>query len=169
MKVCLIAAVTADGFIGKDAGHSSMEWTSKEDKQFFVEKTKELGTVIVGRTTFDTFKKPLPNRRNIVLTSTPENYEVEGVEFTSQDPKQLLARLEGEGVESVAVIGGSKVYSQFLAEGLVTDLYLTVEPVVFGSGVPLVELDTPVQLELESERLLNSSTVLMHYVVKNLA
>ena len=151
MKVCLIAALTVDGFIGKDAGHSSLDWTSKEDKQFFVEKTKELGTLIVGRTTFETFKKPLPNRRNIVLTSTPEKYEVEGAEFTSEDPKQLLARLEGEGVESVAVIGGSKVYSQFLEEGLVTDLYLTVEPVMFGSGVPLAQLDTPVQMELESE------------------
>ena len=166
MKVCLIAALTVDGFIGKDAGHSSLDWTSKEDKQFFVEKTKELGTLIVGRTTFETFKKPLPNRRNIVLTSTPEKYEVEGAEFTSEDPKQLLARLEGEGVESVAVIGGSKVYSQFLEEGLVTDLYLTVEPVMFGSGVPLAQLDTPVQMELESERLLNSSTVLLHYVVR---
>ncbi len=166
MNVSIIVAVTADGYIGRGVDQSSLEWTSAEDKRFFVEKTKEIGTVIVGRTTFETFARPLPNRRNIVLTGEPERYAgVEGAEFTSESPGVLLERLKSEGVERVAVIGGARVYSQFLTEGLVTDMYLTVEPIVFGGGIKFLELEHPIQLELVEQYPLNNETMLLHYSV----
>ncbi len=147
MNVVLIAAVSADGFIAADPAQSSLEWTSKEDKAFFVSKTKELGTMVMGRKTFETIGRALPDRRMIVLTRQPGERAVEGVEFTSEAPRALLERLKREGVPSVAVCGGGEVYAQFLREGLVDEAYVTVEPVLFGAGTPLAPDCGPLWLE----------------------
>ncbi len=166
MKVILIAAISADGKIAERTDQSSMDWTSKEDKQFFVEKTKEVGTLVMGRRTFATINKGLKGRRIIVLTRDPsKELPIPGVEFTSEEPVALVRRLEGEGVAELALGGGASVYGQFLNAGLVTDIYLTVEPFLFGGGVPLAQGFDRVALKLESVQQLNSQTILLHYTV----
>ncbi len=167
MKITLIAAISADGKIAQSTGQSSLDWTSKEDTRFFVEKTKEIGTVVMGRKTFETIGKALPGRRTIVLSSTggskAERFEGrEGVEWTRETPSELVARLESEGVTGLAVCGGATVYSQFLEAGLVNELFLTVEPVLFGDGVPLGEGFGRVDLKLVESRSLGAG-VLLHF------
>lgn len=164
MNVILIAAITADGFIGRSSGHAA-DWTSKEDKKLFVQITKEAGTIVMGSKTFETIGRALPGRRNIVLTSRPQEYEVEGVEFTSESPQNLVDRLDSEGVKSLAVCGGAHVYHHFMQAGLVNELYLTVEPVLFGTGVKLFADELDVKLQLLSSDKLNEDVVLLHYKV----
>lgn len=172
MKIWLIAAMSADGKIAERIDQSSMDWTSAEDTQFFVEKTKEAGVVVMGRTTFATIGKGLKDRRVIVLTRTPPPYEgggrgeVEGVEFTNESPTDLVKRLAGEGVETLALGGGASIYGQFLDAGLVDDVFLTLEPFLFGNGVPLGEKFARVNLELVETRKLNARSVLLHYRVQ---
>lgn len=69
-------------------------------------------TVLMGRKTLDSFKdgKPLPRRRNIVLTRNPDA-EREGAEFV-RSVKEALRLVEGE--ETVFVIGGESIYRAFL-------------------------------------------------------
>lgn len=166
MKVTLIAAISADGKIAERTDQSSMDWTSKEDKQFFVEKTKEAGTLVMGRKTFATINKGLKGRRIIVLTRDPsKELPIPGVEFTSEEPVALVRRLENEGVAELVLGGGASVYGQFLNAGLVTEVYLTVEPFLFGGGVPLAQGFDRVALKLESVQQLNSQTILLHYAV----
>lgn len=166
MKVTLIAAISADGKIAERTDQSSMDWTSKEDKQFFVEKTKEAGTLVMGRKTFATINKGLKGRRIIVLTRDPsKELPIPGVEFTSEEPVALVRRLENEGVAELVLGGGASVYGQFLNAGLVTEVYLTVEPFLFGGGVPLAQGFDRVALRLESVKQLNSQTILLHYTV----
>ena len=164
MRTFLIAAITADGFIGRDSGHTA-DWTSNEDKKVFVRLTKEAGTLVFGSTTFDTIGKALPDRRNIVMTSNPSRYKVEGVEFVSESPKQLLERLDSEGVQVVAIGGGAHVYQSFMEAGLVDELYLTVEPVIFGQGVSLFSGQLDTRLELLESTNLNDNVILLHYRV----
>ena len=129
MKIWLIAAVSADGKIAEKVDQSSLDWTSAEDTQFFVEKTKEAGVVAMGRTTFATIGKGLKDRRVIVMTKSPEAaIAIEGVEFTSESPTDLAKRLAHEGVETLALGGGASVYGQFLDAGLVDEIFLTLEP-----------------------------------------
>lgn len=167
MYVSLIAAVSADGKIAQRAGQSSLDWTSKEDTQFFVSKTKEIGTVVMGRKTFETIGKPLKGRRLIVMTHAKDGLpsSSEGVEWTEDSPARLVARLDSEGVAGLAVCGGASVYSQFLRAGLVDDLYLTVEPVLFGDGVPLVSEIDRVNLEFVDSTMLGAASLLLHYRV----
>jgi dihydrofolate reductase len=164
MKVFLIVAVTVDGFIGLEAHQPATVWTTKADTHFFISKSKEAGTVIMGRKTFDTFRKPLKDRRLIVLTSHPETIALEGVEATSEPPTDLIARLTAEGVPTVAIAGGASVYRQCMNAGVVDELYVSVVPKLFGKGVPLFDdlVDTELQL-LDIQTLEDDNTVLLHY------
>lgn len=160
MTVILLAAVSTDGFIAAAEGQNSFDWTSKEDKAFFVSKTKEIGTIVMGWNTFKTIGKGLKGRRMIVLTQTPDAVApVEGVEFVSAAPADLVARLAAEGVERVAICGGAYVYAQFLNGGLVNEAFLTVEPVTFGSGTLLAPGFDLNRLELVSEEPLGPATL----------
>nr|AIA17914.1 Dihydrofolate reductase [uncultured bacterium] len=164
MKVSLVAAITLDGYISRTTDKIA-DWTSKEDKKVFVEITKRAGVIIMGGTTFRTIGRALPGRRNIVYTKGA--IDVEGIETTSEEPRVLLERLEREGCTEVAICGGAAIYGMFLAADVVTDLYLTIEPVLFGSGISLSSVSLETIATLKDIRQLNESTVLMHYEVQN--
>ncbi len=164
MNVILIAAITADGFIGRSSGHAA-DWTSKEDKQLFVKVTKEAGTIIMGSKTFETIGRALPDRRMIVLTSRPDEYTADDVEFTNEPPKILMTRLESEGIKSLVVCGGAQIYHAFMEANLVDELYLTVEPVLFGTGVTLFAGELDSKLQLTETQKLNENVVLLRYKI----
>jgi dihydrofolate reductase len=175
MIVTLIAAITADGKIAQATGQSSLDWTSKEDTRFFVEKTKEIGAVVMGRKTFETIGKPLKERRLIVMSgshvvSPPAKGEAGGggtVEWTTDSPADLVARLDREGVPGLAICGGAAIYAQFLQAGLVDELFLTVEPVLFGDGISLATGVGRIDMRLVEVRPMGERAVLLHYVIEN--
>ena len=166
MKVTVIAAISANGIIAQRPEQSSIDWTSGEDTEHFKEITKRAGVVIVGRKTFELIGKPLADRQMIVLTKTPEAFgQMDGVRFTNQGPAAVLKALKEQNVQEVAVIGGQETYTQFFDQKLVTDLYLTIEPLLFGEGMSLVKGFDRVDLRLESIKRLGDQAVLLHYVV----
>lgn len=182
MKTFIIAALTADGFIAKDTNHAAM-WTSKEDKARFVKLTKEAGIVVMGRTTYETLPRPLKDRRNIVYTRSPLQ-PVEGIEFTQESPVDLIERLTNESADksnlkiglntqttskttnqAIAICGGSKIYTVFMKAGLVDKLYLTIEPIIFGSGIPLFSEPLDYKLKLITTETTPSGSILLEYDV----
>ena len=167
MKLTLLAAISADGKIAQSPDQLSLDWTSKEDTQFFVSKTKELKVIIMGRKTYDTIGRPLKGRQLVVMTRSLEGKEPqEGLEYTSDSPEEIVADLTERGYEEAAIAGGSAVYGEFLRAGLVDELYLTVEPVLFGTGVPLAQGFERVDMGLIDTIPLNEGTVVLHYRIK---
>lgn len=163
ISVFIIAALTADGFIGKNTAHFA-DWTSKEDKQFFVQMTKKAGVVVMGSNTYQTIGKPLPGRLNIVYS---RDKQFEGAETTQKTPAELVENLKARGYREVAICGGSTIYSMFLEAGVVNKLYLTVEPIVFGSGIHLFNKEIEKKLQLVLCKNLNEQVVLLEYNVIN--
>lgn len=170
MKVTLIAALTADGFIAQNKDHISTAWTSKEDAAFFRATTKELGVMIMGRTTYETIGRPLPGRTTVVLSrSAPQellqdqNYDT--LYSSSLEPALLVEALEKRGHQTVAICGGSSVYRLFMESGLVSRLLLTIEPVLFGDGIPLFDqaFTKEVQMTLTERHILSDQTTVMEY------
>ena len=107
--LCLIAAVGADGAIGIGG---ALPWRLPEDLKRF--KAITTGhAVIMGRKTFESIGRPLPNRRNIVVTrSTPELPA--GVERASSiDAAVALAR---QTDSEPMVIGGGEIYRATIGE-----------------------------------------------------
>lgn len=164
MKTFIIAAETKDGFIARNDSQSSMKWTSTADKEFFIKKTKEAGTVVMGRKTFDTFGRPLKERRNIVLTR--QDLKIEGVETTSEPFEDLMTRLKNEGVKELAILGGGEIYNLFMEKGLVDEVFLTQENIEFGEGVPFLPVELRQKLQLVSSTNLSPDTLLLEYKVQ---
>ena len=166
MKIILIAAMSVNGMIAETTSQSSLVWTSKEDTRFFIEKSKESGVVVMGKNTFDTIGKGLPGREIVVMTWKPEEHEpVEGVVFTNKLPREIVDEYKTKGQQSMVIAGGSATYSAFMGEGLVTDLYLTVEPVFFGSGIPLASGIGRTDLQFVESVMLNDQSIMLHYQV----
>ena len=159
----IIAAQSLDGYISPLEHTNSMSWTSGADKEFFKKRTKEAGVIVMGRTTFETIGKALPERKMIVYSSNP--IQVEGVKTTNLSPKDLLAQLEQEGYTEVAICGGSSIYSLFLNSGLVSKLYITLEPIIFGKGIPLFKDISQTKLSLVSSTPLDKNALLLEYQI----
>nr|AIA16386.1 Dihydrofolate reductase [uncultured bacterium] len=157
----IIAAMTTDGFIAKDANHPAF-WTSKEDKVRFVELTKRAGVVVMGSQTYKTLPRPLAERINIVYS---RDKKFEGAEMTNDEPRALLSKLESRGFSEVAICGGSQIYNMFMKAKVVDKLYLTVEPLLFGKGVTLFKDDIVADLTLLSESKTEKGTVFLEYKV----
>nr|AIA18229.1 Dihydrofolate reductase [uncultured bacterium] len=162
MKVFIIAAVTADGLIGATSDHAA-DWTSKEDKQLFKSLTTEAGVMVMGSNTYKTIDRALPGRQTIVYTHNADPEYPEGVTATTKPAAELIAELNEKGVTAVAICGGAQIYDLFLRSGVVTELYLTIEPVLFGQGIHLFKSATFQKLELMESRKLNDNVLLAHY------
>ncbi|MDO8655483.1 MAG: dihydrofolate reductase family protein [bacterium] len=165
MKAFIIAALTADGFIAKNSAHTPLGWTSKEDKQFFVERTKEAGVVVMGKNTYETIGRPFPGRHTIVYAGEGQQYE--GAEVTQKSPQELLEDLEKRGFKELAICGGSTIYTMFMEAGVVDTIYLTVEPVLFGQGMSLFNKELDVKLRLVESKKIGDNTLLIEYGVGN--
>jgi len=108
MEIILIAAVSKDRVIGKEG---EIPWKIKEDLSFFKEKTLN-SPIIMGRATYNSIGRPLPNRLNIVMTRSVKN--TEGVtEVTSADKAIEAASINGDS-SRVYIIGGQNIYKEFL-------------------------------------------------------
>ncbi len=163
IKVFIIAAMSADGFIAKDSQHSPMYWSSKVDKKRFVELTKRAGVVVMGSSTYKTIGQPLKERVNIVYS---KNQTFEGVQMTQDSPIELIQKLEEKGHKEVAICGGTHIYTMFMKSGLVDTLYLTIEPVFFGKGMNLFNEDLHYSLKLISSQTSEATgTLLLEYKV----
>ena len=111
MIISLIVAAAENGVIGKD---NKLPWQLPDDLKRFKELTKG-HVIIMGRKTYESIGKPLPDRRNIVLSSTMQ--PTEGVEVSS-DIDALLSMLDTSlpEDEEVFIIGGSDLFNQWLED-----------------------------------------------------
>ena len=114
MSVSMIAAVGKNLELGKN---NDLIWHFKEDMKFFKETT--MGhTVVMGRKTFESLPKALPGRKNIVISSNAE-YQAQGATVVTS----VEEALQIADNEEVFVIGGGKIYAEFLPYA--DKLYLT--------------------------------------------
>lgn len=111
----MVVATAADNVIGKG---NDMPWHLPADLAYFKKVT--LGKpIIMGRKTYESIGRPLPGRRNIVI-SRDENYQRDGID-TVTSVEQALALVEG--VAEIMVIGGGAIYKHCLPAA--TRLYIT--------------------------------------------
>ncbi len=160
--------MTADGFIAKNTTQSPMDWTSNADKQIFVERTKKAGVIIMGLSTYQTIGHPLPQRLNVVMTREPEketNIENQ-LEYTDKQPEELLPYLKSKGFSEVILGGGTTINSLFLQKGLVDEIQITVEPILFGGGLTLFkDLDLNIKMELLEMKDLGQNVINLRYKI----
>lgn len=127
--------------------------------------------MVMGRTTYEQVRpKPRQGLLRIVLTGQPDAYAGQAatgqLEFTRETATELLKRLERQGSQNVLIAGGSDVNRQFLYDGLVDELIVTIEPLVLMSGVGLVNAGPPRKIPgrlIEMKQLNAAGAVVLRY------
>lgn len=124
MKVILIVAIGKNNEIGLD---NKLLWKSKSDLSNF-KRITEGYPIIMGRKTFESLPKILPNREHIVITANPIRdtlpLDNENVRM-SNNLGYIISQLRGEGLTKVYIIGGASIYKQALEQDLVDEMLIT--------------------------------------------
>lgn len=172
MKIILAAVSSLDGKITKGRDSDIRGWTSPEDTAHFAHLKSIHNLIVMGRKTYEAMRPNLQldsKTLRVVLTKHPENFAAEAVsgqlEFSSESPVVLVGGLEKQGYSEMLLVGGGTLNGQFLAKGLVDEIYLTLEPRLFGTGTSLAadsRLNVNLRL-LKTSRLNEQGTLLLHY------
>ncbi|HOQ40321.1 MAG TPA: dihydrofolate reductase family protein [Fervidobacterium sp.] len=167
MRIRLVVVTDIRGTIARNKD-DPVNWSSKEDKRFFKQTTSESGVVVMGRKTYESIGGRLPGRTNVVMSRQKEiNLPQKPDYLISGTPHEVVSLLSGAGYKDICVIGGQSVFTQFVDAGLVTDIYLSVEPVLLAGGLNLLE-EVSNELTLKLERILklnDNGTINLHYRV----
>ena len=108
-EINVIVAMTESRVIGKDG---TLPWHLSEDLKLFKAHTTG-NIVIMGRKTFDSIGRPLPNRRNMVVSKSIKDADkVAGVEYFPDLDHAIEAAQEGDG--RIFIIGGASIYHQMI-------------------------------------------------------
>ena len=114
--ISLIAAIGKNNELGKN---NTLVWSMPTDLKYF-RKTTSGHPVIMGRKTFESIGRPMPNRRNIVITRD-QNYKKDGIEVAHSLEEAL--NLVPHKKEEIFIIGGAEIYKQ--AMPIADKLYIT--------------------------------------------
>ena len=170
MKISIYIATSANGKISNE--RNVPDWLSPEYGQGFASICQKFKAVIMGKTTYNILAPNyLPLQQDgttvVLTTDTQARSDNPTVIFTKSTAAEIAEMLAKKGHTEAVIIGGTKTMSEFINAGVVSDIYFVVEPVLFGSGLPLLE---NVKLELKLNLLdvskLNENTIQIHYAIQ---
>lgn len=167
----IVTVTTLDGKIAKNSNHN-VNWSSLEDKQHLDQMIKHSDVVIVGNNTYKIAKaalseKKLSERNYIILTRSVDGKEEreKGRLFINPKNVDLKMLIKELGYQNVAILGGGKIYSLMIDHDWVDEIFLTIEPIIFGIGLNFIDgadLNTRFKL-LDIKKLNKAGTLLLHY------
>lgn len=161
---------------GKSTKHDlpDQSWASSEDQQHLSKLISENNLILMGGKTYELAKshiKTSEGKLRVVVTHSPEKYSADftpgQLEFVSGSVLEIVQSLEDRGFEKMLLLSGENLNKEFFENSLIDEIYLTVEPKVFGSGKGMVAVsDLDVQLQLLGmEKLNEQGTLMLHYQV----
>jgi dihydrofolate reductase len=144
--ISIIVAASEDWGIGKD---NELLWHISEDLKRFKKLTFG-NTVIMGKKTWESLpRRPLPGRKNIVLTDDPQ--EVIDSSITAYSIKDALSKCEKN--EEIFIIGGGSIYRQFMP--IADRLYITHVHKIAPADIYFPEIDLNIWEITEKEEFKN--------------
>jgi dihydrofolate reductase len=172
MRIILVFVSTLDGKITRWGDPKVSSWTSEEDKKYFKKTWSESPLIVMGSNTY--LAEKLGSERDhliVVMTRHPSDYrdkEVTGrLEFSNESPVQLAARFEKANFTTMMVVGGPNIATSFLKADLIDEIWLTIEPKIYGKGGNFVieqELDLELRL-ISCEQVNPEGTLITKYTV----
>lgn len=142
MIVSIIVAMDVNRVIGKD---NTLPWRLPAELQY-VKRTTMGHPIILGRKNYESIGRPLPGRRNIILTRDPE-FQAEGCEI-AHSVEEVYELCKGE--EEIFIFGGEQIYKLFLQD--VDKLYMTVIHHEFEGDTFFPEIDFSEWNEISKEQ-----------------
>lgn len=157
--------MSMDGIVAMDHEHDIRNYSSTEDREFFLNSIKNYDGIIVSSRTF--VKDASPGTKRVILTHSkpaeddpdPDNI------YMSGDERMICEKMWDLGLRKAALAGGPTTCLSFIRAGLVKDLYLSIEPVTLGHGIRLFTEEKFISrwTLIESRQLNERGTVMIHY------
>lgn len=144
--ITIIAAIGRNNELGKN---NDLIWYLPADLKRF-KKITTGHTIIMGRNTFESIGKPLPNRRSIIITRN-KAYQQEGCEvvYSLEEAIQLI-----KGEEAAFIIGGAQIYKEIIEKDLADQLDITKVDDDFEADVFFPSINKEVWKEVSREDFL---------------
>ena len=166
MKVIMYMAMSANGIIAKSDDDTS--WISEEEWNSYSEAVRSAGCLVVGRRTYHILinQPEFIELKDVKLTVvSKDDFEVESSNHSVvHSPEEALEVLKE--FEEVVVAGGGILNSSFLASGLIDEIYLDIEPIVFGEGIHIFkDKDFENKLKLIGQKKIGKDGIQLHYKV----
>jgi dihydrofolate reductase len=172
MRIILVFVSTLDGKITRWGDPKVSSWTSEEDKKHFRKTWNEAPLIVMGSNTFLAEKLgSVKDHLIVVMTRHPSDFkdkEVNGrLEFSNESPVQLATRFKKAKFTTMLVVGGPNIATSFLKADLIDEIWLTIEPRIYGKGGNFVieqELDLELRL-ISCEQVNPEGTLITRYKV----
>ena len=138
-RFTLAVATSADGFISRSTDEPPQAWASPEEQELFFRDVEAADWAIMGRNTH--LAADRPDRRRIIF-STKTNGWMRGRQLwldpgdhSPADFSDLVSHVHP--LANGLILGGTRVHDWFLVHDAIDQVHLTIEPVTFGTGLPI--------------------------------
>ena len=162
-------ACTVDGFIAHADGSFDGFLSDGEHVADFLESYKSFDTVLMGRKTYDVGLRegktnPYPMLRSYVFSRAMKASPDPNVTLISKNAVEVVRGLRSEAGKDIWLCGGADLASTLCRASLIDELVLKVNPVLFGSGIPLfASAIAQSALQLVDSKVYGNGVVLLRY------
>lgn len=187
--VVYYVAATLDGFIAREDGSfAEFPWDDAyiaglmgtypetfpapfRDKGASRDDNQRFDTVLMGRKTYEVglaegLASPSPTLEQYVFSRTLPASAVPAVTVVSDDASEFVRRLKEHEGDAIWLCGGSRLASALFDAGLVDEVIVKLNPIVFGTGIPLLApTRRSATLILQDTRVYDSGHVVLSYAV----
>lgn len=189
-KLIYYIATTLDGFIAhEDGSFDGFSWNDEfithllseypetipahlKDETVSKEPNKLFDTVLMGRKTYDIgfqqgITNPYPTLDQYVFSRTIKERPHENIIMVSENAVEVIRSLKNKQGKAIWLCGGSELATELLTAGLIDQIIIKLNPVIFGSGIPLfASSDKPAGLILTNSKIFNSGHLILQYDVE---
>ena len=175
-KLVYYIAMTADHYIAHD--DTSIDGFPMQGQHVtdYLESLRDYDTVLMGRRTYEWgFQfgiepgQPAPTYGHMmqyVFSQSMQEYDHEQLKVIRDNPADFVKTLKAEEGGSIYLCGGGKLAGHLFNAGLVVELILKVNPVVYGQGIPLLDgVATTAPLTLLKSTAYKSGVIFLHYAL----
>jgi dihydrofolate reductase len=164
-KVVLMMSVSTDGFVKGPHGHAGGFDEPDQLKRWKLDRIRRAGTHIMGRvTSTDDYAAPMNEIPKVVFSNTLSDAKWAKSSIARGDLAGEIANLRVQSGGEIIAWGGASFAQALSRAGLIDEYALVIQPVAFGSGLPIFrDLPRALELELIEAQTFESSTVLHVY------
>ena len=153
-KAILHICTSVDGFIADENGSSNFVFKAQEADSDFEKFYNSVGSVVMGRKTYDYLKDKQPNLfkdKDVFVITHYLRQKEKNITFIHEDIMGCITDLKKNSKKDIWILGGSEIVNILLKEKLLDKAIITTAPIVLGKGVRLFKNDNPnIDLKLVS-------------------
>lgn len=177
-KLVYYIATSIDHYIERlDGSFDGMELTGPHATDYLT-SLRDYDTVLMGKGTYEAGYRwgaepgqpsaTYPHMMQYVFSQSMEAYDHPQLKVIREDAAAFTRKLKAQAGGSIYLCGGGQLAGSLMAAGLVDELILKVNPVVWGKGIPLFgDLDQCFRLNLLDTKVYHNGVIFTHYAVVN--